>query len=415
MPPKDAATEAASASDETRSGRRHPWLKRGVSLLLGLVLVATVASSLMPDPLQVDVAEARRGDLVVQVTADGVARLRERYRVLAPVSGELQRLERAVGTRVAAGETLGSVASLRRPPLGGQARAVAEAELSASRAAQRRAEAELSGLRLALAQAERELVRTSELHDRKVVSPAEAEAARLEAERLRVRVKAARFGRKNLQYRVAAAEAQLQSDSGGGATHGILSPIDGTVLRVLRRDAGPVAAGEPLLELGRVEDLEVVVDLLTQDAVLVTEGDPAIVSEWGGDPLPSTVERVAPTAFTRLSSLGVEEQRTYVTLRLAEPGDGARRLRDGYRVTAAIEIWRGHDVVTVPSSALFRVRDGWGVYRFDDGRSKVQPVVVGRSNGTTSEILEGIEPTDQVVLYPGERLRHGARIAPAEN
>ncbi len=190
------------------------------------------------------------------------------------------------------------------------------------------------------------------------------------------------------------------------------APASGQVLRVIRRDEGLVAAGTPLLELGDPATLEVVVDVLTRDAVLIEPGDPVRIHDWGGEPLRARVLRIEPSAFTRQSALGVEEQRVNVVIGLDEARAAWRTLADGYRIEASIIVWRGDDVLNVPASAVFRHGDGWAVFRIAGDRATITAVDLGRRNSRQVEVERGVTAGDVVVLHPSDRLSDGADVAP---
>jgi HlyD family secretion protein len=238
-----------------------------------------------------------------------------------------------------------------------------------------------------------------------------AEQAEL-AERMRQEeVASAEFGR-----RVATAELRvaLAALANVGAAvreeFSVHAPVRGQVLRVLQESEGVVQPGTPLVEIGDPLALEVVVDVLTTDAVDIQPGAAVRIERWGGDSaLGGHVHRVEPSAFTRLSALGVEEQRVNVIIHLDAPGGGSAKLGDGYRVEASIVVWAGHDRLMVPGGAVFRQGDGWGTYVVRDGRTRLQPVELGRRNASEVEVLKGLRSGERVVLYPTDKVRDGAR------
>jgi HlyD family secretion protein len=243
------------------------------------------------------------------------------------------------------------------------------------------------------------------------VAPAERERAEL-AEALAVQdLEAAEFRAQAAVHDVEAARAALiATGAGGSAVVSLRSPVSGVVLRIAERSERIVAAGEPLLELGNCGDLEIVADLLSSDAVKVRPGDLMLVEDWGGDSaLTARVRRVEPGGFTKISALGVEEQRVHVVAALNQCPDA---LGDGYRVEARIVIWEADSVLKVPTTALFRAGAGWGVFVIDGGRAAERAVQVGQQNAFEAEVTEGLESGDSVVRHPGDRISEGVRVKP---
>jgi HlyD family secretion protein len=191
----------------------------------------------------------------------------------------------------------------------------------------------------------------------------------------------------------------------------VLAPVSGQILRVHQKSAGVVAAGTPLVELGDARALELVVDLLTTDAVQVTTGTPVVVNSWGGEPLNGRVSRVEPSGFTRPSALGVDEQRVNAIVVLTDPPERWARLGDGYRVETRLELWRGEAVLQVPSGAVFRRGEGWAVFRIRDDVASLVPVRLGHRGEHAVEIIGGIAPGDRVAVHPGDRVKDGVRVA----
>jgi HlyD family secretion protein len=209
-----------------------------------------------------------------------------------------------------------------------------------------------------------------------------------------------------------AALLRLETTRGGAPERfEVRAPVEGEVLRVLQESEGVVQPGAPLLEVGDSRALEIVVDVLTSDAVDIVPGAPVRITRWGGDSaLRAHVHRVEPSAFTRISALGVEEQRVNVLIDLDEPRERWAALGDGFRVEASIEVWRAADALQVPAGAVFRHDSGWAVFRVSGGRAALTPVTIGRRSGTAAQVLEGLEPEDTVVVYPGDNVVDGIRV-----
>lgn len=390
-------------------------MKRYRSWILGALIVGGVlAVALWPTTTPVDVGEVARMPLRVTIDEEGETRVRRRFAVSAPVTARVLRIELEPGDPVVRDTTIVARLQPEIPPLlDARTRAEAEAARATARAALGRASAELDRARAELARLERELARERELDQsglttRQAVELREADVAAA-AETLR----AAEFARASASSEVARAEARLAMHAGGsGRVLTVTAPIDGVVLRRWRESEGVVPAGEPLVELGDPDDLEVVADLLSTDAVRVAPGAAVLIEQWGGDaPLRGTVRRIEPAGFTKISALGVEEQRVNVVIDFDPASSEWRRLGDGYRVEVRIVTWEAADVLAVPTSALFRHGDDWAVFVVEAGRVRVAPVQLGPRNQTHAEVIGGLTAGARVVLHPGDTLVDGARVA----
>ncbi len=399
------------------------WFSRrnvGLALAAGAG-VALLWVLLRPTPVPVEAAAVSRGPLQVTVDEEGETRVRERYVVAAPTSGRLLRITLEEGDAVAAGTLL---ARLEPAPLDPRTEAGARAHLEAAQANQRAAGARVRLAAAGLAQARRDARRAERLREAGTLSAEAYELAQLEETRLARELEAARFAAKAADYEVEVARAALLTaggpgtgNSGGGtpcegsvACVDLHSPVAGRVLRIPERSERVVVAGAPLLELGDPGALEIVVDVLSADAVRVQPGAPIWIEDWGGDaPLAARVRRVEPSGFTKISALGVEEQRVNV---IADFAEAVPALGDGYRVEARIVVWEGADVLQVPGSALFRRGDAWHVFVLEAGRARLRRVEVGRRATFETEIRDGLEPGETVILHPSDRVADGVRVAP---
>jgi HlyD family secretion protein len=372
----------------------------------GLVLAGALGYLFWPAPVDVDVAPVVRGPLLVTVDREGKTRVRERYVVSAPLAGRLRRTELHAGDMVKEGETVLAVIEPVDPALlDARARAEAEAKESAAKEACSLAEANL-------AQARSELERARRLIGGAGISQEEYDRAEH-------RERAARFALKIAEFELAQARAALlriRPRSPGEADAGwlsIRSPITGCVLQVLQENSRVVTAGMDLLRIGDTGDLECVIDVLSTDAVKVRPGAKAFLEHWGGGgPLLGRVRLVEPGGFTKVSALGVEEQRVNVLIDFAEPREWWERLGDAYRVEARIVVWEGADVLKIPAGALVRHHDGWAVFRVVSGKARLSPVGIGHGNGVETEVLEGLDENARVIVHPSDRVRDGAAVAP---
>lgn len=406
-------TNSASERPPQASRVRARWGKRAVWGLLVIGAVAVIVLAVWPEPVPVDTSAVERESLVVTVDEDGRTRIEDRYVISAPLGGQVARIDLEPGDAVVVGQVLARIEPTSAPLLDPRSRQTAQARLSAASAAREQALARVDGVRSALAFAEQDAEQLGRLSQGDIVSTREAERARLEVQTLRADVASA-----ELAVKVAAHEIEMARAALGHVTRGsageqmpVTSPIDGRVLDILQTSEGVVQPGTPLVALGDPRALEVVVDVLTRDAVLIEPHAPVTLVQWGGEDLGGRVRLVEPSAFTRLSSLGVEEQRVNVVIDItAPPGDWAT-LGDGYRVEARIEVWRGDDVLVVPGSAVFRSGTGWALFAVEDDVARLRPVAIGQRSGTMTQITEGVAEGDVVVTYPSDRIEDGVSVA----
>ena len=388
--------------------------KHIVSLLIAAAVLVLVVRAFMPSPVLVDTGTAVTGPMSVAISEEGRTRVKQRYLITAPASGRLARPQWNEGDRVGRGEAL---ARITPSPLGSRESAEARARIETAEALVREAEANVARARVEQEEAVRGRERAEKL----------AASGSISRERLERAVHAATVTERSLEsslYRHRAAVSELEVAQAAllalreerGDAKAILSvssPVDGRVLRLFEESERVVAAGTPLLEVGDPGDMEVMIDVLSTDAVRVEVGHTVWIEEWGGpDPLSGKVSRVEPAAFTRVSALGVDEQRVNVIVDLDETPP---ELGDGYRVTGRIVVWERTDVLKVPSSALFRIDEDWGVFVVEDGAAASRIVSVGQRNGIEAEILEGLAEGDQVVLHPGARISDGLGVESREN
>jgi HlyD family secretion protein len=385
-----------------------------IRLIAGLIAIAALlAVALWPRPAVVDLATTTRGPLLVTVDEEGVTRVRERFVVSSPVAGRVLRIELDPGDRVERGQSVALVRAEAAPLLDDRARAEARAAVESARAALGRARAEEQRARATVAQRHRELARVRELAASEVVSAQQLDTHEAESKVAEESVNAATFAVQTATYELERAQARLMptNTQARGRVVTVNSPADGVVLKRIRESESMVPAGEPLLEIGDAMRLEIVSDLLSTDAVRVKPASRAIIEQWGGDhQLYATVRRIEPSGFTKISALGVEEQRVNVILDFDDPSAACAALGDAYRLEVRIVVWEGRDVVKVPTSALFRDDRQWAVYRVVEGRAQRTPVEVGHQTGQEAEIVTGVAVGDRVIVHPGDALKHGARV-----
>ena len=409
--------QAQPDDSETRARwRRIARVIRRILAVVGVALVvAAIAFAWMPKPVPVDVGQVTRGLLQVTVDEDGKTRVKDRYLVSAPLMARLARISLQAGDDVEPGQVLAHLLPLSPQLLDPRARARAEAQVAAARAARLQVEATIARVEAALRFAEREAERQRALRGRGAVAEATLERAELEARSLREELASARFAAKVAEQDLAVARAALGRVGKGSADADeqmqVVSPVKGRVLRVIQQSEGVVQPGTPLLEIGDPAALEIAVDVLTSDAVEIQPGTPVRIERWGGDrALRAHVRTVEPSAFTRVSALGVEEQRVNTIIDLDEPYQAWKRLGDGYRVEARIAVWRGDQVLQAPLSAVFRHGEGWAVFSIAEKRAVLTPVQIGRRNQRAVEITGGLQQGDMVIVHPGDRVEDGIEV-----
>jgi HlyD family secretion protein len=390
-------------------------VKWGLLAAAALALTVAIAQAFMPEPVAVEMAVASRGPLRVSVSEDGRTRVADRFVVSAPLSGTLARIELQPGDSVRRGEPVARIIPLPSPLLDPRSRAEAEARVSAAVSGRRQEQAAAARARAAAEQASRDAARERTLLGAGATAARSAEEAELAERMRREELASAEFGVTVADAELQLARAALRRFAGpvtaGNEQLVVQAPVDGRVLRVMQESEGAVGAGTPRLEMGDPQTIEAVVDVLSTDAVKVVPGATVYLEGWGGDSvLTGHVHRVEPSAFTRVSALGVEEQRVNVVVHFNGPPGQWGALGDGYRVEARIVVWEDADVLQVPAGAVFRQGDGWAVYVVDGGRARLRPVTLGQRSEAAAQVLGGIAAGTPVVLYPGDAVRDNQRV-----
>ena len=382
-------------------------------LISAAVIAGLLALALWPRAVPVDIGAVTRGELVVTVDDEGMTRVRDRFVVSSPVGGRVLRIELEPGDAVKRGQVVARVRAEAAPLLDERSRAEAQAAVDRARAALGRAQAEEQRARATLAQLQRELARVRELAKDRVVSSQELETREADVRVAEATLNAAVFAVRAAISELQGALARLTPTNTNaiGRVVSVTAPVDGVVLKRMRESESIVPPGDPLLEIGDPAQLEIVSDLLSTDAVRVRPGARTIVEQWGGDKtLDARVRRVEPAGFTKISALGVEEQRVNVILDFVDPSAAWASLGDAYRVEVRIVIWEASNVLKVPTSALFRERDRWAVYRFDAGRAQRTVVELGHQAAQEAEVKSGLSDGARVILHPGDAITDGARV-----
>jgi HlyD family secretion protein len=389
------------------------WL---LTALIASGVGLTLAWALWPRPISVETAVISRQNVDVTVDDEGKTRVREVFVVSAPIAGALARVNLHAGDEVMANTSV--VASIRPvlpPLLDKRSRLVAEAAVDAAQASVDLANAQL---RQAAAQADfmkTEQDRAESLVHRGAISENAYDKAVLDAAVSRSELERAKANLAVQQQQYESARAViLQGDSGSESAAccvNVFAPVSGEVLRVMTESEQVVQPGTPLVEIGDTHDLEISVDLLSRDAVRVVPGDKARIDGWGGEPLTAEVVRVDPAAVTKVSALGIEEQRVSVVLKLLDTGAAGQRLGHGFRVVAHIVVWHGDLLVSVPVGALFRDGPDWAVYVVKDDVARVRKIALGERNDELAVVMSGLEEGERVVVHPSDSVSDGVKVA----
>lgn len=399
--------------------RSRTWIMSSV----GIFLIAGFTYAFWPRPLIVDMGQTGREPMMLTIDEEAKTRVRDAYIVSAPIAGRLLRVDVKPGDGVTGGGTVvARMLPVAPTPLDIRAREQARAAVLAAEAAMRVARADLDKALADKNLADTDLQRTKTLRGRGIVSEAVLDRAQQGAQTADATVATARAAITMKEADLANARARLINFSDDPGQQEALdekskpivlkAPVSGRILRVMQESETTLAAGAPILEIGNVSnDLEVVAELLSTDAVRVEPGDRVIIADWGGNKdLSGIVDRVEPWGFTKLSALGVEEQRVNVIIRFNDPPEARASLGHGFRVEARIIIWEDKNALTVPSSALFRDDGGWAVFEVVDGAAQLRPLEIGHNNGIQAQVLGGIEEGRTIILYPGPGLADGIQV-----
>jgi len=389
-------------------------LRRLMWLTILLAAAVALAWALWPKPVTVETATIGRHDIEVAVEEDGISRIREVFVVSAPIAGQMQRVDLHAGDNVTGGETV--VAAIRPAPpslLDARARGVAEATEAAAKATVELATAEVRQAEAQLRFLQSELVRATSLVLKGTISERAFEKANLDVETAAAALESARAALMVRQRELDSARAALVEGGADGKPVEVRAPVSGRVLRVLTESEQVVQAATPLVEIGDPANLEIVSDLLSRDAVRIAVGAEAEILNWGGSPLSARVSRIDPLAVTKVSALGIEEQRVPVVLQLDGQPEQWAKLGHDFRVVVRIGVWTGENRLAVPLGALFRRGAEWAVFVADAGTARLRVVKIGQRNTEVAEVLDGLAEGDVVVLHPSDRVTDGIRIAAA--
>ena len=383
---------------------------------LAAVLLAAIVYGFLPKPIEVEIAPVTAGPLTVSVLEEGKTRIRHRYTISPPIAGFLNRVELRAGAPIEKGRT---VLATMQPQLASfldpRSRAEAEARVKGAEAAKRRAQAEVERARESLGLAEKERVRAVDLKKKGVASQREFDTAEAQAAMSGRELRAAEFALEVAGFEKTQADAALMQTQTPGEVAAkpveIIAPVNGYVLTVFEESARVVAQGTPIMEVGDPADLEAEIELLSSDAVGVRPGAEVSIEQWGGgNPLRGKVTLIEPGGFTKISALGVEEQRVKVRVNFTDPIPPEHPLGDRFRVEARIVTWKSERVLQVPTGVLFRRGGDWMTFVFDGGRARITKVEIAHNNGVAAEVLSGLSEGQRVLLHPPDTVADGAAV-----
>ena len=386
---------------------------RLLTLSIVLVLVAAAAWALWLRPIGVETVRIAAGRLAVTVEEDGTSRISEVFHVSVPIMGRLKRVGLHAGDAVTQGQTLASIEPVAPALLDERARRVAEAAVESAEAGITLAEAGLAQARATETFAQQDLERTILLSERGLVSTQALQRVRLASQTAQKEMEAAEATLQMHRRQLESAKAALiegDTPSTGACCVTVTAPISGRVLVVFSESEQVLQAGMSLMDIGDPDQLEIQVDVLSSDAVRIAPGAKASIVDWGGAPLRAEVAQIDPVATTRVSALGIEEQRTRVTLRLLDGPQTRVGLGHGYRVTARIVVWEAADLVLVPLGALFRVAGEWAVFVVENDTARQRIVRLGQRNGEYAEVADGLAVGETVIMHPGDTLADGRAV-----
>lgn len=392
---------------------RRRWLYGGLAVA---ALAAVLWAAYRPRPLDVETATVAEGRFEQVIEEDGRLRLLQRYIVTAPTAAQLQRPTLKVGDAVQAGSVVAVLAPAAPAMIDTRTRSVLQERVGSAEAAHKAAGANVGRLQAALAQATLEAERAEQLAKDQFIAPSARDQARLARDAAQQAVRAGQAEQAAAGHALGEARAALQRAQAGGAgtaqgLWSLTSPVTGRVLKLHKESSEPVTAGQPLLEIGDTGALEAVVDVLSGDAPRIPPGAAVqLATGRAQPPLAGRVARIEPQAFTKVSALGIEEQRVNVVVALDAPADALQRLGDGFRVDARITVSAQDGALLVPSAALVREGQGWRVFVLEAGKARARTVTFKDRNADSAWVQDGLKAGETVILYPGSTMKDGQPV-----
>ncbi len=394
------------------------WTKRILGALAVIAVAAAAYYALQPNPVLVDTAKVDRGLVEVTINEDGVTRIEDVFEVSAPITGKLERLGFEVGDLVEKGQKIAAVRPVDPPMRDARTRRELEAALKAARAGITLGEAEVARSEAAVRFSSLDLARQETLAKQRIISERVLQQAELELDTRNAQLRQAKanleFRKREFesaQARVLEPSAALTDRAASQCCIDVLAPSSGALLKLFSESERVVQAGTKLVEIGDRSKIEIVADLLSEDAVKAKAGDLVWIENWGGpQKLHAKVKRIDPSGFMKVSALGIEEQRVNTIIQITEPRKNWVRLGHDFRVYVRIVIWRNETALRVPASALFRRGDDWAVFVMEDGRAVERKVEIGHRSETHAEVTVGLQEGLNVVLHPSDRVSDQTRI-----
>jgi HlyD family secretion protein len=413
---KTTTSTSISSSAARPPARKAASWRRYLPYTIGAGVLFLLVQALRPTPVPVEAGAVAHGPLTVTVLEEGKTRIRHRYLVTPPVAGYLNRVPLRAGDPIIAGQTI--LATVQPQPasfLDPRARAEAEARVKASEAAQMQRQTQIERARAALDLSQKELVRARELKKSGAIAIKEWDTAENQVNVLTRELNTAEFGLQVADFELVQAKAALTQVQTPATENSdplkIIAPVTGYVLNVFEESARMLTAGTQIMEVGDTNDMEAEIELLSSDAVGVQPGADVSIEEWGGEnPLRGKVAIVEPGGYTKVSSLGVEEQRVKVRVDFIDPLPPGTKMGDRFRVEARIVTWRGENVLQIPTGALFRRGGDWMTFLFEDGKARQTKVEIAHNNGVAAEVRGGVNDGQRVILHPPDAVADGAGV-----
>ena len=392
-------------------------LRRKIFILsIVLVVVFLLILGFLPKTQQVDLVKVTRGPLQITIEEEGRTRLKERFVISAPTAGYMRRINSKVGDPVNKGQVVAVLEPLQSQSLDPRSRATSQASVSSADAS---LNASIERERVATADAdytEQRMERLKSLYAKGSISKDQFDQIDSEVKKAKALQRSAAAAVNVAKSELERAKITLQNftavkRNGKNDAVNVSSPVSGAVFRIYHESEGTVNVGEPLMDIGNSKNLEVRVEVLSSDAVKIKQGTAVLFKRWGRDePLTGSVRLVEPAGFTKVSSLGVEEQRVLVIVEITSPPEKWQVLGDGYRMEAHFIIWEGKNILQIPASALFRLGNQWAVFVEENGKARRRVVEVGQRNGLAAEIISGLKESEKVVAYPDDSIGEGTKI-----
>lgn len=386
--------------------------------LLIFVITGALIYGFLPKPIPVETTQVSRKQFQVIIEEEGKTRLKDRFLISAPVSGTLYRPGWDIGDEVQAGQKLCEIAPLKSVLLDPRSKADAEDRVAAAKASLRTAKSKIAAHAADAEYAQSEYKRIKQVYDKKLISRNEFERAETEKRRANANLESSHFAAESARYSLSEVQNALSHFAAkGGEMEGekvfISSPVNGQVLTIYQESEGMIRAGQMLMEIGNIQGLEVVVEVLSTDAVRIQPGMSVEFDRWGGEQtLTGRVLVIEPIGFTKVSALGVEEQRVRIIVAITSPENQWGRLGDGYRVDTRFILWQGQDILQIPENALFRYDDGWAVFVVRmDNYVELRVVKPGKRSGLHAQIIEGLSEGETIIIHPDEQLENGLKVS----